>query len=255
MKYTKEQITEAIAYWSDKLKMMNESLESLSKEQLKQKGTQAGISLAKYLNYKLIDKCIANGEDALDDNIIKEIISKIPSNVKEQIFSFLTQDVINDFCKQVEDENGNENLKYFIKTNYRSTFIEDLLYELIYASTVADYYENEDVRWQWNSYTSYMDFNDEIQNNDGVVQKVCIFCENFCNEYSREFFQKMNSADSTKEFKVTTLWYIPEMRDEVIEARDEDEVEKLITEKYKRFMNKHSETQAVYEQIWKVEEQ
>jgi len=50
------------------------------------------------------------------------------------------------------------------------------------------------------------------------------------------------------------LWYVPEMRTEKFEARDDDELRELINKKYSSYKSSHSETQELYNGIYEIKE-
>lgn len=76
----------------------------------------------------------------------------------------------------------------------------------------------------------------------------------YVDEYTWEFNGDRPSAFKAKTFEVTTLWYNPVTRSEVVKADSKEEAEKIIVDKYSGYTGTSSESSKTFSGVMSIKE-
>lgn len=81
------------------------------------------------------------------------------------------------------------------KSSNRKDFIQTAFTELIEDSIIVDVFDDDFEDLQWNSYSAFIRYEEDIPSDKGIVDKLCSFFASFCKIYSEAFVKKVRTRD------------------------------------------------------------
>lgn len=192
-KYTKKQITEAIAYWQ---KQLNESEDTM---------------------YEIEVRVLKGYENPSDS---------------------YTQDEIDEYVKKGQmklTSSGN----VIIDANDKDSVVSDYFFNMsVYLPDDVDGMTAKEVTREIES----------------QIQKHFSMTGIYVDEYTWDFNGDRPSVFKAKTFEVTTLWYNPVTRSEVVKADSKEEAEKIIVDKYSGYTGTSSESSKTFSGVLSIKE-
>lgn len=239
---------------------MNENILDASDAQIKNRAENVGRQIAEILknDYDVdLNRLIKLYKDDDIEDFAQKVAYNIPYSLKDRFFNNISQDEIDRFVKNIKRDHANGNSIYrnseilinICKSNDRRKFIDGLFNLIIYNSITIETYTDGSI--EWDSYYAYSDFGDgeiDINNADDTVLMILYYCFNICETCGNELI-----TETATKFKITTNWYFPKTRTDIIEAKNKKDAEQIINNKYQHYINTHSEDQELYKGILDIE--
>ena len=248
---------------------LNESVVDLSRDQIKAETKKIGTSLAKYVSDSFLGeirkKLDLDDTDmwysmfSRDDAEIKDLIEAIPVKVRNQVFELISDKELTEFKRTITKLDNEEQIdtSFDISENDTNDTVRDILLREVFSNALAFQLElgTEPREYDFNEYDNDTQFGENFRMVEDhyhylVVDKIATFLYWLTDALGMIFAERLNHLNDMKTFKVTTQWLIPEFRSEKVKARSKEDLEEILAEKYRHYMNSHSEDQELYNGIW-----